>query len=263
MHAKRLLSAVVLLPLFYLSVMRLPEAVFLFLLFTASVVALWEFFTMYRIDGLMRHSVVVLGLLMLAAAHLARNAFPHVFVLACMVLFTIRLFGVRDPSSALRDISFALIAFVYIPVLLSFQLLLRQNGPAWIIFLYGCVWASDSFALYVGKAFGKRKLYREVSPNKTMAGAVGSLFGGALSGWLLNLLLLHAMTALQSLAIGVIIGATTIVGDLVESMFKRDAGVKDSATIIPGHGGVLDKIDGALFAGPVLYLVSVALSLVK
>lgn len=263
MHAKRLVAALVLLPLFYLSVMRLPDVFFFVLLLTTSIVAQWEFYTMYRIDGLMKNSGMFFGILILLGAYISKSHFPYVLMLVFMAVFVIRLFGRRDPSSSLRDISFTILALLYIPGLLSFQLLLRQSGPAWIIFLYGCVWLADSFALYVGKTLGKRKLYREVSPNKTVAGAVGSLMGGALSGWLLNLLLLHSMSLFESLMVGFIIGATAIVGDLVESMFKRDAGVKDSSAIIPGHGGVLDKIDGALFAGPVLYWVSSAIGAIK
>jgi len=173
-----------------------------------------------------------------------------------MIIFAIRLFGLRNPSSSLRDISFALLSLFYIPGLLAFQVLLRHNGPQWIIFLYGCVWISDSAAYYIGKSIGKRKLYLEISPNKTIAGAVGSLIGGSLSGWMLNMVLVHSMGAGESFVVGAIIGAVTIIGDLVESMFKRDAGVKDSSGLVPGHGGILDKIDGVLFAGPVLYLVS-------
>jgi phosphatidate cytidylyltransferase len=211
---------------------------------------------MYRITGLMKNSGMLFGVLMLMAAYIFRDPFPYVSMLAVMVMFAIRLFGVRDPSSSLRDISFTLLALFYIPGLLAFQLLLRHNGPQWIIFLYGCVWISDSTAYYVGKSIGKRKLYQEISPNKTVAGAVGSLLGGALSGWILNAVLVHSMGTGESFVVGVLIGAVTIIGDLVESMFKRDAGVKDSSNIVPGHGGILDKIDGVLFAGPVLYLIS-------
>ncbi len=263
MHAKRLAVAAVLVPLFYLAVMRLPEVVFFVLLLTASIIAQWEFYTMYRIEGLMKNSGIVLGVFLFVAAHISKDLFPHALLFSVMAAAAARLFGKRDPAASLRELSPSLLALFYIPGLLVFQLSLRDMGPAWIIFLYGCVWLSDSFAYYAGKTLGGRKLYHSVSPNKTVAGAVGSVAGGGLSGWLLNLFLLHSMTLFESLLIGVIIGATTIVGDLVESMFKRDAGVKDSGAIIPGHGGVLDKIDGVLFAGPVFYWVSVAGGLAK
>ncbi len=263
MHAKRLLVAFVLLPLFYLLVMKLPDVFFFVLLLTASIVAQWEFYTMYHIDGLMKNSGIFFGILTLAAAYVAKGTFPFLSMPALMAIFVIRLTGKRDPSFSLRDISFAVLALLYIPGLLSFQLLLRQSGPEWIIFLFGCVWAADSLAYYIGKSIGKRKLYREVSPNKTVAGAVGSLVGGSLSALVLDLVLVHSIGTWKSVVIGAVVGGVTIIGDLVESMFKRDAGVKDSSTIIPGHGGILDKIDGVLFAGPVLYWVSAAAGLVK
>lgn len=263
MHAKRLVVALVLLPLFYLSIMRFPEIYFFTLLLIASIIAQWEFYSMYRTGGLMKNSGMLFGVLMLVAAYISKDPLPYVSTLLFMAIFSIRLFGKRDPSSSLRDIAISIVPLLYIPGLLAFQLLLRHSGPGWIIFLYGCVWASDSIAYYMGKTIGKRKLYREVSPSKTFAGALGSLIGGALSGWLLNMAVVHTMNVWSSFMVGIIIGVATIIGDLVESMFKRDAGVKDSGSIIPGHGGVLDKIDGVLFAGPVFYWVSFALGLIE
>ena len=116
------------------------------------------------------------------------------------------------------------------------------------------MWVSDSVAYYAGKGLGKRKLYTAVSPHKTIAGAVGSVAGGALCALLLSY-------AFIPLLIGIIIGVTTIIGDLVESMLKRDAGIKDSGVLIPGHGGILDKIDGVLFGGPILYFLLSAIGI--
>jgi phosphatidate cytidylyltransferase len=118
-------------------------------------------------------------------------------------------------------------------------------------------------AYYVGKGIGKRKLYPEISPNKTVAGAVGSLIGGVVGAALIKATLLNHISPLQTGIIGGAVGFSTVIGDLVESMFKRDAGVKDSSHIVPGHGGVLDKLDGVTFAGPVFYWVCLALGLVR
>ncbi|MCL5024440.1 MAG: phosphatidate cytidylyltransferase [Nitrospirae bacterium] len=258
MQLKRLLVAALLLPPFYFAIMKLPELYFFLLLLALSAAAQWEFYSMYRIGGLMKISGICFGAIVLVATDVSRNSFPHVLMLSFMGILCLRLFAKKDPSSSLREISPFVLGLLYIPGLLAFQLFLRDNGPQWIIFLFGCVWISDSLALYVGKALGRRKLYEEVSPHKTVAGALGSVVGGGLAGWLLNLLLIHTMSAGKAVGIGLVLGAVTIVGDLLESMFKRDAGVKDSSALIPGHGGVLDKIDGVLFAGPVLYWVSAA-----
>ncbi len=261
MHLKRLAVAAVLLPLFYFYIMKLPEVYFFALLLTISIIAQWEFYSMSGLNGLMKYPGIFLGVLILLFLYVFK--YPYVFMFAIMAILVIRLFGKRDPGSSLRDISFAVLALLYIPGLLSFQLFLRHVGPEWIIFLFGCVWIADSFAYYIGKVVGKRKLYREVSPNKTVAGAVGSMLGGCVSGWLLDAMFVHVMGPWKSIIIGLVIGTITIVGDLVESMFKRDAGVKDSSSIIPGHGGILDKIDGVLFAGPVLYWISRAAGVIE
>ena len=258
MHWKRLVIALIMLPLLYLYVMKLkPVFFFLLLLLVASVIAQAEFYSMYHVHGLMRLTGIILGVsILLAMTYLSRNLFPDILALSFIILSGMRLIGKRDPVSSLNDISPVLLAVLYIPCLLGFQIFLRNDGPEWIPFLYGCVWASDSLAYYMGKAIGKRRLYVEVSPNKTVAGAFGSLIGGALAGVLLNLSLIHSMSTQKSLMVGMVIGITTIIGDLVESMFKRDAGVKNSSTLIPGHGGVLDKVDGVLFAGPVFYWIT-------
>ena len=178
-----------------------------------------------------------------------------------MTIMSIRLFLRKDPLSSLHDISPPILGLLYIPALLTFQIQIRELGPEWIILLYALVWVSDSAAYYAGKGLGKRKLYTAVSPNKTIAGAVGSVVGGAVCALLLSYAFIPLLTPSSALVIGIIIGVTTIIGDLVESMLKRDAGVKDSGVLIPGHGGILDKIDGVLFGGPVLYFLLSAIGI--
>jgi phosphatidate cytidylyltransferase len=117
------------------------------------------------------------------------------------------------------------------------------------------VWSADTFAYYAGTLIGGKKLYVEVSPKKTLAGAGGSIFGGIAGAIIVKTTILPTFKTLPAFLIGFIIGIVSVIGDLVESMFKRDAGVKDSGVIIPGHGGILDKIDGILFAGPILYWI--------
>ena len=104
------------------------------------------------------------------------------------------------------------IAVIYIPWLLGYQLYLRENGSGWIIFLYGCVWASDSLAYYIGKGIGRRKLYEEISPNKTIAGAVGSVTGGIVGAIILKITLVSyiLMSLIQAAVLGTIIGMVAI-----------------------------------------------------
>lgn len=262
MHFKRLIVALILLPVLYLYLMKLPGVYFFGLMLVISIIAQSEFYSMYQIHGLMRAAGLFFGGSILAAIFRYRGLPPDLLIISFIAIATLRLIGKKDPTASLHDISPVILTLLYIPASLGFQLRLRENGPEWILFLYGCVWASDSLAYYIGKTIGNRKLYAEVSPNKTIAGGFGSLLGGAISGWLLSLVILPVMTSWKAGLIGISIGGTTIIGDLVESMFKRDAGIKDSGSIIPGHGGILDKIDGVLFAGPVFYWISRALALI-
>ena len=255
MHSKRLAVSAVFLPLFYLYIMYLPSVFFFFLLLAVSLMALFEFCSMYHLEGIVKYTCLMFGSVILIVSYFEKAYFPDAIMVAAMAVIVMRLLLKRDPSSSLSDIAAPVIGLIYIPGLLSFQGQIRHMGAEWILFLYATVWVSDSMAYYIGKSIGKRRLYREVSPNKTVAGAGGSVIGGMVGALLLRMLIVPQLGLLPALFIGVMVGIISIIGDLVESMFKRDAGVKDSGAIIPGHGGILDKIDGALFAGPFLYWI--------
>lgn len=261
-NLRRLITAAIVLPFLYLYITMLPAPFFLILLILISVLAQIEFHAMYKAKRLISFVGIVSGIFLIAVHSLLQlpaGIQPLIFIIPFVLTTSVRLFFIKDPSFSLKDISPALIGFLYIPNLLLSQWHLRLEGYEWIILLYGCVWASDSLAYYAGKGIGKRRLYSTVSPNKTVEGAFGSVIGGVLSALILESLLGIVDSYVKLIIMGAAVGAVTIVGDLVESMFKRDAGVKDSNTFIPGHGGILDKIDGILFAGPVLYLLTVIL----
>ncbi len=254
MLVKRLIVAIIILPFLYLYIMRLPSVYFFGLILLVSVLALHEFYSMYGVKDFMRPVGLLLGIVTNTSFFIFRDYFPIILIMLIILSFVIRLFGKGGPESALRDLGTMIVPLLYIPCLLNFQLLLREDGPEWIIFLYGTVWAADSLAFYIGKTLGKRKLYEAVSPKKTVAGAAGSLMGGLTSAYLFSLFLID-MEISKVIITGLVTGVSAVIGDLIESMFKRDAGVKDSSNLIPGHGGILDKIDGSLFTGPVLWLI--------
>ncbi len=259
-HTKRVLIALIALPVFYLYITELPPVFFLLILTIVMILAQIEFHSMYKT----KKSISLLGvasgiLLMFSALNPLAPSPVNTAIIAFILISSARLFLIKDPSFSLRDIAPAVTGFLYIPHLLLTQWHLRLLGHEWIILLYACAWTSDSFAYYIGKGLGKRKLYREVSPNKTVEGALGSVAGGIFSALVIGSLFIKNTDISSFILIGGAIGAVTIAGDLVESMFKRDAGIKDSGSLIPGHGGVLDKIDGVLFAGPVLYWITLIL----
>lgn len=129
------------------------------------------------------------------------------------------------------------------------------SGRRALLFLLLCVWICDSAAYYVGSTLGRRKLAPEISPNKTIAGAVGGTLGAAGASLILQMLNLVPWSIPFAIGAGLCIAVLAQVGDLAESMVKRDAGVKDSGTLIPGHGGMMDRVDALLFTVPVFYYI--------
>lgn len=127
-------------------------------------------------------------------------------------------------------------------------------GPAATTWLLAVIAVSDSAQYYSGRSFGRTKLAPRVSPSKTVEGAIGGLVIVALTGWFTAPLALPSLTPAAGAALALALAAFGILGDLFESLLKRGVGVKDSSALIPGHGGVLDRIDSHLFAAPVFYV---------
>lgn len=267
---KRLITAVILIPLLYLYVTRLPEGYFFGLLSVVALIGLYEFYGMFRLKRDITILSVCAGLLVLYILYKdisqASNLTIEAITFSFLIVAAYRMLSIKDPSNSLRDTGLAIAGIVYVVVLISFQLRLRHIGPEWIIFLYGTIWLSDSSAYYIGTYLGRRKLYPQLSPNKTVEGAMGSVAGGVAGSYILGMTFLkppHLFLPLSLKPIisgkdlfilGIIIGAGCVIGDLIESMYKRDAGVKDSSSLIPGHGGILDKIDSSLVVAPLVYL---------
>jgi phosphatidate cytidylyltransferase len=135
----------------------------------------------------------------------------------------------------------------------KFAPLLHALSPYWLLFALVLNWAGDVAAYYVGRAMGIRKLAPSISPGKTWAGAVASLITSAAFGWFYIARLLPDMNPLYAVPIAVAGNAAGQIGDLAESALKRGAGVKDSGVLLPGHGGLLDRLDSTIFALPVIY----------
>lgn len=165
------------------------------------------------------------------------------------------LFRIRTIETAARDVAFALLAFLYIPFLLMHLVLLRQTpfGIQWLIVIMLIVMTNDSAAYYSGSAFGKHRLYPLVSPKKSIEGAIGGLLGSLVGTMLAKFTFFPQLTFTDAAVTAIVVGMVGQAGDLFESLLKRSFGVKDSGTLIPGHGGVLDRLDSILFAAPIAY----------
>lgn len=190
-------------------------------------------------------------------------------VLSALTLILFAWNGFRSPLiQVLPDTAQGLFGLIYIayPLTLIPLLWKQEDGPALVLFLMVCVWAGDIAALYLGRAFGKRKLAPRLSPGKTWVGSIASILGSVLVAGLMvsisDILTAYGNTVLhisepiwQSLLLAAILNIAAQLGDLLESAIKRGAGVKDSGTLLPGHGGILDRIDALLLAAPVLWFI--------
>jgi phosphatidate cytidylyltransferase len=187
-------------------------------------------------------------------------------VLSALALVLLGWVGFREPfERVLPDAALGLFGLVYVgyPLTLLPMIWMRDDGRPLLLFLMVCVWAGDIAALYVGRSFGRHKLSR-LSPNKSWEGSVASVAGSVVAGLAVvyageflsargNTVLHITQPIWQSIVLAAIINVAAQLGDLLESAIKRGAGVKDSGTMLPGHGGILDRIDALLLAAPVLW----------
>jgi phosphatidate cytidylyltransferase len=270
---KRILTAVVLIPIVLVLVFLGPRWHWLFSLGVAAVAALagWEYLGLAQRGGANPPRIpVVVALLALFGANFQWPDWTAgAFGLLCLALLIYCTF--RGPvEKVMADATASVFCMFYIGfTLLALTNLHEQaNGSSLVVFLLCVVWVGDSTALYVGRTWGRRKLAPGLSPGKTWAGAVGSLIGSLLATGLL----LELATQLQArdlavlsypdeiwywLVLAVVVNVAAQVGDLAESALKRSVGVKDSGSLLPGHGGVLDRIDAILLAAPALWYAQV------
>ncbi len=266
---QRILTAIVLIALVLALVLYGP--LWLIALFAAIVAAL----AAYEYRALAHQKTVYIPLWWL----LASTALVFFFtvklpdfelpVLSLLTFILLAWSGFRAPlERVLLDTALGLFSLIYVVYPLTLLPLIKahEDGTGLLLFLFVTVWAGDIFALYIGRNFGKRKLAPSLSPNKTWEGSIASVAGSILCGmglyYLGQYLAVHTSTVLQItipawqmtlLAIALNIAAQ--LGDLLESAIKRGAGVKDSGTLLPGHGGILDRIDALLLAAPVLWYI--------
>lgn len=262
MLLQRTLTALVLAPLVILIILLSSNAVFAVIVSLAFLAAWWEW---AQLSGL-RSQAWRIGLLLAAAcvfawlwnaratalAPLLLAAGVAWWLLACLWLRHFA-FGAA-PTRENLALKLLAGAFVILPAWMALACIHARvpHGPWWTLLALVIVWASDIGAYFSGRAFGRRKLAQQISPGKTWAGAYGAMVAGVLvataGAWLLDVRGAR-LVALALLAVLTV--AVSIVGDLIESLMKRHAQVKDSGSIFPGHGGLLDRLDSVFAALPV------------
>lgn len=259
----RVLTALVLLPLAIAGMLLLPTGGVALVLGLVLLIGAWEWGLLTRLSSKAARGlfVTLAGLFMLGLWWLPPGYGTLVLwgsILWWLVAFNflLRFPRVWDVSVSLAPLAILLgLLLLAAPFLALVQLHSSANGPQLMLCLFILIWAADTGAYFAGRALGRHKLAPRVSPGKTVEGALGgiglSLFAAALGAWWFEY---HGQAAVLFVLLGGVVALVSIVGDLTISMFKRQAGVKDSGSIFPGHGGVLDRLDSLLAAAPFFVL---------
>ena len=240
---------------------------FFLLIFIIGTVAQWEFYTMHKKKDI--HPQIINGLtggvlILLGMQSGQWQIIGGILLLLILAMLGYEMFAHR--INAGLNIGVTLLGIIYIPLLLGLLIITRSSldlglaqtadaGFKFIMILLLTIWICDTFAYAFGRSFGKHKLYEKVSPNKTVEGALAGLLGAILTIFVVKSLSIFPLNWSEAVLIGLVIGVLGQMGDLVESWFKRDVGVKDSSSLLPGHGGMLDRFDSLIFLSPAVYIL--------
>jgi phosphatidate cytidylyltransferase len=259
-HRQRLFTGLLLLVPLLILVSVGPLWSWLLIVVLGAAIGLWEYKELVFDDDLPLcwHVLnISAGLLFPLAAALGQAAGLH-FALVLGIFcgfFCLLAFSPSNPA-ALSRIACLILGWLYIPYLLSYVLLIGplDSGRVWLFYTVVVVVANDAGAFYCGRSWGRHKLYERVSPKKTIEGSLGGLIASVALGTLYGALVLTKVPMGRLIVLSAFLAALSQVGDLIESMIKRMSGKKDSSQILPGHGGVLDRLDSLVFVFPTLWL---------
>ena len=259
---KRVVSAIVFIPLFVWMVSRGPQWVFVLFVAAVAGTAAWELARLFERAGVPTYArlgpaTVVAVTVSFALPHRDPPAAMIVLTLAVAVVLTAAL---RNRGTlSIEPVATTLLAVMYVGWFLGHAVLLYRltNGGALVLLLVGTTWLGESAAYAVGSSIGRHKLAPVISPNKTVEGAVAQVVASLFGALVLGAWLLPEWSPLATLGAGALLGLVGQIGDLAESVIKRSVGVKDTGNLIPGHGGLLDRVDGLLLNAPALYYYAV------
>jgi phosphatidate cytidylyltransferase len=256
-HMKRLITAFIAI-LFLIGVIRYaPVWVFIILTLFAALISLNEFYALIKpkiAEKIVFFYYVLTTILffsILANNHRSIALFPF-FVIVPLAFF---IFTYPKSHHKIGDISTLIMGPFYIclPLVLLAIIARLPQGRMWISFILVVIFAGDTGSFYCGKFFGKHKL-TQISPGKTWEGTIGGLIANIACAGLFGYVFFTSLSVISIMIVGIVLGISGQIGDLAESMLKRISNKKDSGKILPGHGGMLDRIDSLLFAVPVLYV---------
>ncbi len=258
----RILTAAVGVPLIFLIFIFGGEIGALCLFFAAVLVSLFEYYSMAFPRDLGARALGVLGG---AAVFLAWGlgiiyesnlmVFPGPLVFSIMLIFFYFLFRIGDMQTVASRVGLGVLGILYVDLLaVHMQALCHfERGWRYVILLMAVVWANDTGGYFAGRFLGRHKFYERVSPKKTWEGSIGGALLGFVFVSFFNWILSTGFSLGHLITVSLVVGYVGQLGDLCESLLKRSFGIKDSGFIIPGHGGILDRIDALLFGAPVFY----------
>lgn len=223
-----------------------------------AVLALYEFLALGKAKGydVPRVLCIAIMLVIIAAFIIEELSVELGMFAALLIIPASYVVTKKSLENSLPSSAIAVLATTYVGMLSGSLIRLHNDFPEGyklVFFLLLVVWLGDSGAYYVGKQFGKHKLSPRISPKKTVEGLIGGITASIIAAVVIHFTFFPAFPILHAVIAGVLLSVAGVIGDLAESMWKRSADVKDSGTLIPGHGGFLDRFDSILFTAPILY----------
>jgi phosphatidate cytidylyltransferase len=261
---QRILSGAVLLPLLILFLFFASQGVFLALMLLTCLLAQREYQVMALPGRAVPEGAVSIaggfGFLLSIGQGEFLTAII-IFALTLLLVATLFLFRHTDIQKVTGEFGLTMLGFCYLPLLLSLVVLLfnRPDGRQWVFFVLLVVMLADTFAYFIGSAIGRTPLYPRVSPNKSREGALGGILGSVIGGIIAQLTFFPELGWPAALLVAGLLSVCGQTGDLFESLLKRSFSVKDSGNLIPGHGGLLDRLDSLLFAFPAAFFFALLL----
>jgi phosphatidate cytidylyltransferase len=233
---------------------------FILFAYVLATIGLMELLNMNDIE---RYSIpAILGFLFLwtillpySEFNISNYSFSKIEVIILFMMLFLGTTVIKKNKFSFDHAAFIFLSTIYVGIGFYFLILARMNGLNYVLFALLIIWATDTGAYFFGNAFGKKKLWPEISPNKTVEGAIGGIGIASIVGILFQVIHPFEQTMFIIIIVTIMISIIGQIGDLVASAYKRHYQVKDSGNLLPGHGGILDRMDSLIFVLPFLYLI--------
>jgi phosphatidate cytidylyltransferase len=258
---QRIITAIVFFGVIFLPVVIYGGMPVVILAYLLASVALYELLKMRNLNIFSFPGIISMLLLwifllptqyegMISALHFSKIE----FALLAVLLFLTYTVATKNRFT-FDDVAFSILATLYVGIGFYYFIETRYEGLVYVFFALFIIWATDSGAYFIGRAIGKRKLWPDISPNKTIEGSIGGIICALIVAVIFLIFTDINAAFLQLIIITIVLSAFAQIGDLVESALKRHYGVKDSGNILPGHGGILDRFDSLLFVLPLMHFI--------